>query len=356
MQRKTKIICTLGPSSDSITEITRLAQAGMDIARLNFSHGNYKHHQQLIDNVRKVAKILGKKITIMQDLQGPKIRIGKLADKIDLKRGETIAITHKSAQNAIINPASLKHTGRRHTLTTIPITYPQLAKDLQKNDIIRINDGQIETVVIQKNENRLICKVKEGGIINSGQGLNFPTTTISQPTITPKDKKDLKFGLKNKVDLIALSFVKSAKDIRDLRKLAGKTPIIAKIERHEAIDKLEEIIKEADGIMVARGDLGADIPPEQVPIIQKKIIALANLMGKPVITATQVLYSMVKNPTPTRAEISDAANAIFDNTDAILLSNETSVGKYPFKATKILAKVIIAVEREITRHFGNEKN
>ncbi|MBI2634351.1 pyruvate kinase [Candidatus Peregrinibacteria bacterium] len=331
MLRKTKIICTLGPASDSLTEITRLIQAGMDIARLNMSHGSYKHHAKMIKNIRAAEKNLHKKIPILLDLQGPKIRIGKLKNPINIKHGEIIALGN-SAKNSI------------------PVTYPRLTKYLKKNDLIRINDGQLEVKVLKKSDHKLVCKVLTGGTINYGNGLNFPTNTISQNTITSKDKKDLKFGLKQKVNIIALSFVKEAKDIKNLRKLAPKTPIIAKIERHEAIKNLESIIKESDGVMVARGDLGADIPPEQVPIIQKKIITLANLINKPVITATQVMYSMIQNPTPTRAEVSDAANAVFDHSDAILLSNETSVGKYPFKAAKILKKIIIAAENSTADH------
>lgn len=333
-KKQTKIICTLGPSSDSVTEITKLAEAGMDIARLNMSHGSYKHHEMMIKNIREVSHTRGKKIDILVDLQGPKIRIEKLPEPITIKKGEKINLS----------------TDKKYG---IPVTHKHLLKDMKKGDRIRIDDGTMEVLVTAKTKTHLICKVVIGGTITSGRGLNFPTTTISQPAITEKDKQDLKFALKHKPDFIALSFVKSAKDIKDLRKLMPKpVPIIAKIERHEALDHLEEIINESDGVMVARGDLGADLPPEQVPIIQKKILTLADILGKPTITATQVLYSMIENPTPTRAEISDAANAIFDNTDAIMLSNETSVGKYPFRAARVLKKVAIAVEKEMKKHFS----
>lgn len=321
-KRQTKIICTLGPSSDSITEITKLHQAGMDIARLNMSHGSVEQHIRILTNTRKVSK----KIRILQDLQGPKIR---LAQDYELKRGQ---------------------------IFSLKTNYKNLYKDLKVKDSVLINDGMYEAEVVKKSPKEIICKARNTASVKKGNGLNFPDSNISQAPITAKDKKDLKFGLAQKVDMVALSFVKSAKDIKALRKLAPKMPIIAKIERHEAIEHLEEIIREADGIMVARGDLGADIPPERVPIIQKKIIHLANLLEKPVITATQVLMSMVENPTPTRAEISDAANAVFDNTDAIMLSNETAVGKYPFKAARILAKVISATEKEISRHFSDQSS
>ncbi len=335
--KNTKIVCTLGPSSNSVTEITELIQAGMNVARLNFSHGDYKSHQSLIKNIHISEKGTGKRIGILQDLQGPKIRINKMEEEIILKKGQTFTLTSKNI------------TG---TKNIIPIRYPRLTKDVKKNDIILIHDGVVEVKVLRKNKDGLLCKTRTGGKIKEGYGVNFPTSTLKTATITPKDKKDLKFGLKHKVDFVALSFVKSEKDIRDLRKLIGKhsPKIIAKIERHEAVKNLKKIIKEADGVMVARGDLGTDIPAEQVPIVQKRIISLANKYGKPVITATQVLLSMVENPIPTRAEISDAANAVFDHTDAIMLSNESAVGKYPTKATRTLTKVASTVEKDLQEH------
>jgi len=331
--RRTKIICTLGPSSDSVTEITRLVQAGMDIARLNFSHGTYENHLQIIRNLREVEKLADKKIDILQDLQGPKIRIGLLKNNIPVKRGDHITFTVKPPHS-------------------IPVQYRGLTKDVKVGHPILIDDGTIELKAEKVTPAKIVCKVIVGGTIKSHKGLNLPNSKITATTITAKDKRDLAFGLKHGIDFVALSFVKDARDMQNLRKLLGRHQIrtIAKIERTEAIENLEEIIKASNGVMVARGDLGVEMPPEQVPIIQKRIIALANKYGKFVITATQMLASMVDNPFATRAEISDAANAIFDRTSALMLSNETSVGKYPFKAAATLRKVAMTIEQEIDKH------
>lgn len=342
--KKTKIVCTLGPSSDSVPELLGLVHAGMNVGRLNFSHGTYEHHTKIINNLRKVEKKTGIRIGILQDLQGPKIRIGEMPKKgIEVKNNKIFRLTI----DKIIGKSD-------ETEIVIPIKYKNIAKDVKKGDIILINDGLIEVKVEKKYKKDLICRAKSGGIIKSGNGVNIPTASISVPTITSKDKKDLQFGLKHNVDFIALSFVKNKKDIEELRKLIKKekkhTKIIAKIERHEAVKNLKEIVRAADGIMVARGDLGVDIPPEQVPIVQKRIIALCNKYAKPVITATQVLQSMVKNPRATRAEISDAANSIFDHTDAIMLSNESAIGSYPVRAVTTLTRVAAAVEKELQKH------
>jgi pyruvate kinase len=335
--KNTKVVCTLGPSSDSVSEIVALINAGMNVARLNFSHGSHPSHKKIIDNVHKAEKITGKTIGILQDLQGPKIRIGEMPEEgILVKKGEEFLLT----------PQKVK--GKKGI---IPITYNNLTKDVKKGHTILIDDGLIEVTAIKKNPKGIICKVKFGGMIKTRKGVNFPDSNVSVPTITAKDKKDLKFGQKMKVDFVALSFVKSKKDLIDLRKLMKTTtPIIAKVERHEAVKNLKEIIKASDGVMVARGDLGSDLAPEQVPIVQKRMIALSNKYGKPVILATQVLQSMVENSSPTRAEISDAANAVYDQTDAIMLSNESAVGKYPAKAARTLTKVAIAVEKELQKH------
>jgi len=344
LQKNTKVVCTLGPSSDSVNELLALIKAGMNVARLNFSHGTYEHHLKLINNIHKAESLMKTRIGILQDLQGPKIRIGKMPeDGIHIKKDEVFTITIKDI------------TGERtKNKIIIPLTYKNVCKDVKTNATVLINDGLLEAIVIKKKKDELILKAKTSGIIKHGNGINFPNSTISAKTITEKDLKDLEFGLKNNVDFVALSFVKSKKDIEELRTLIQKkgknTPIIAKIERHEAISHLKEIIKSADGVMVARGDLGTDIPPEHVPLVQKRIINIANKYGKPVITATQVLQSMVKNPIPTRAEISDAANAVFDHTDAIMLSNETAVGKYPSRAALVLTKVAHSVEQEMQKH------
>ena len=342
--KNTKIVCTLGPSSDSVSEIVALINAGMNVARLNFSHGTHPDHKKIINNVHKAEKITGKTIGILQDLQGPKIRIGEMPEEgIEVKKGEEFLLT----------PKKVKGQMQQHLYPTkvIPITYNSLTKDIKLGHTILIDDGMIEVKTIRKTPKGIICKVKFGGLIRNRKGVNFPDSNVSVPTITAKDKQDLKFGQKLKVDFVALSFVKSKKDITDLRKLMKtNTPIIAKVERHEAVKNLKDIIKTADGVMVARGDLGSDLQPEQVPIVQKRMIALANKYGKPVILATQVLQSMVENSSPTRAEISDAANAVYDHTDAIMLSNESAVGKYPAKAARTLTKVAIAVEKELQTH------
>ncbi len=343
-EKKTKIVCTLGPSSDSVTEIEALVKAGMNVARLNFSHGTYKHHKRMINNIRKVEKKTGKMIGIMQDLQGPKIRIGDMPEKgIKIKKGQTVILTIKNIEG---------HEEKDKII--LPIQYKQIVKDVKKGDSIMIDDGLLEIKVEKVSKTELRTKVKVGGIVKSHKGVNVPTATISAKSITKKDREDLKWGLAHKVDYVALSFVKSKKDIHSLRNLIKKegknTKIIAKIERHEAVENLKEIVLAADGIMVARGDLGIEIPAEKVPIVQKRMIKLANKYSKPVITATQVLQSMVENAIATRAEISDAANSIFDHTDAIMLSNESAVGKYPVKAATTLKKVALTVEKELQKH------
>ncbi|MBI5753976.1 pyruvate kinase [Candidatus Peregrinibacteria bacterium] len=344
--KNTKVVCTLGPASNSVTEITKLVQAGMNVARLNFSHGDYKSHQELIKNIHIVEKNTGKRIGILQDLQGPKIRLGDLpAEGVILKKGDTFILTsNKSA------PSS-----------HLPIQFKPFTSGLKKNDMILFNDGLVENEVLQIiDKENVKCLVKCGGLVRAHAGVHLPGITQNIETITAKDKQDLVFGLKNNVDYVALSFVKSAQDIKNLRKLIQKqkksTKIIAKIELKLAVNNLEEIIKTVDGAMVARGDLGIDIPAEQVPIVQKRIIALCNKYAKPVITATEVLLSMVTNPRATRAEISDAANAVYDRTDAIMLSNESAVGKFPSQATATLSRVAGTVEKELRKYSELENN
>jgi len=325
--KKTKIVCTLGPATESTTKIIELIEAGMNIARLNFSHSSYEQHKKIINNIHRAEEKTGKRVGILQDLQGPKIRVGTLEEQ-KLKKNQDISF---------------------------PLNNPQILKNLKIQDRVLVNDGLLELVITKVNKTTVSCKTINSGTIKKGNGVHFPDSKIEIATITAKDKKDLQFGLKNNVDFIALSFVKSDKDIKELRNLitkfgGAKTQIISKIERHEAVKSLKSIIKASDGVMVARGDLGVDIPAEEVPIVQKRIIALANKYAKPVITATQVLQSMVKNPRPTRAEISDAANAVFDHTDAIMLSNETAVGKYPIMAAFTLNQVATSIEQELEKH------
>jgi len=332
--QNTKFVCTLGPASESPDILEKMMKAGMDVARLNFSHGSYSNHAMLIKRIRAAAKKVGVPLAIMQDLQGPKIRVGKINDT-KVKKGNEIILT--------CGPKSKNK---------IPVQYKDLYKDVKKGSLLLIDDGLIELKVVRKSKKDIYCKVLNTGIIKANKGINVPNGSISTSPITAKDKKDLKFGLTQDIDYVALSFVKEAKDIYNLRKLIGNKPvkIVAKIERREAVDNLEEIIEASDALMVARGDLAMEIGPEKVPIVQKKMIHLCNLAGKPVVTATQMLASMVKNPTPTRAEVSDCANAIFDHSDAIMLSNETAVGAYPIRAISVFAKVATNVERELKKN------
>jgi pyruvate kinase len=336
--QNTKFVCTLGPASESPAMLEKLIKAGMDCARLNFSHGSYENHAKLIKNVRNAAKKIGVPLAIMQDLQGPKIRMGNIPDEgIKIKRNETIILTCGK-------PSDKK----------IPVQYKDLYKEVKKGHLLLVDDGLIELRAIKILGKDIYCKVLNSGIIKKNKGINVPDASIKINPITAKDKKDLTFGLKHDIDYVALSFVRDSKNIEDLRKIIKKSgknvKIIAKIERKEAVLNLEKIIEAADGMMVARGDLAMEVGPEKVPIIQKKMIRLSNLAGKPVITATQMLQSMVDNPQPTRAEVSDTANAIFDHTDAIMLSNESATGKYPVRAVQIFAKVAEAVESELKKN------
>lgn len=336
--QNTKFVCTLGPASEDMKTLEKMVYAGMDCARLNFSHGSYENHAKLIKNVRKVSKKTGAPIAVMQDLQGPKIRIGNIDEKgIKIKKNEKITLT-----------CGIKKENK------IPVQYKRLYKEVEKNDIVLIDDGMIELKIKELKGKDIICSALNSGIIKKNKGINVPGKEISANPITAKDKKDLEFGLKHKIDYVALSFVSEAKDIHNLRKIINKhtkeVKIIAKIERGAAIKNLEEIIEVSDALMIARGDLALEVGPENVPIIQKRMIRLCNLAGKPVITATQMLQSMVTKPQPTRAEVSDIANAIFDHSDAIMLSNETAVGNYPVRAVRVFAKVAQKVENVLKKH------
>lgn len=339
MDNRTKIICTIGPASQEKSVLHKMISAGLDCVRLNFSHGTYSQFSQIIRNVREISKEQGREIGIIQDLQGPKIRVGEVpAEGIEVKKGETVILSVNQEKN------------------TIPVQYRLLAHDVKPGDTLLIDDGLIELHILRINSHKtaITCEVKVGGTIKSHKGINAPTASISAAPLTPKDRRDLHFGITHGVDYVALSFVKEAKNIFELRRILKQAKshakIIAKIERHEAIANMEEIIKAADAVMVARGDLGVEIAAEQVPLHQKKIIHFSNLHGKPVIVATQMLNSMVENPRATRAEISDAATAIFDHADAFMLSNETAVGKYPVEATRTLQKVASAVEKDLKVH------
>jgi len=347
--KKTKIICTLGPKSDSKTEIKRLVQAGMDIGRLNFSHGNYEHHAKMIHSIRKVSKELKKEIPIIVDLQGPKIRLGKISDRgLTIKRGQIIVLTTHNAN-------------RKSQIIKIPIQYNSLPSEIKTGESILIDDGLIELLVLSKNKTDIKCKVIIGGKISSNKGINVPDTNLKKiSTITNKDKEDLKFVLKFHPEYVALSFTKNAQDIADLKKFIEKElmltynaqqikkklpKIIAKIECQQGVNHLEEITEVADELMVARGDLAVEVGDEKVPILQQKIINLSHKYGKTAIVATQMLSSMVNNPRPTRAEVSDIATAVFENADKIMLSNESSVGKFAVKAVQIMTRTIKEVEK-----------
>ncbi|MDD5361557.1 MAG: pyruvate kinase [Ignavibacteria bacterium] len=335
MINKTKVICTIGPASSDRKVITELILKGMDAARLNFSHGDYTAHLKNIKTIREVSKSLNNNIPIIQDLQGPKIRAGKLLNgKILLREGMTVRISSKSI------------IGNDEVFST---TYKDFVTDVNVNENILMDDGLFRLTVISKNMDSVICKVIKGGILKEHKGINLPNTKLSLPSLTIKDKKDLKFGLKSGVDAVALSFVRKADDIINLRKELMKhkkdLPIISKIERPEAVNNIDEIIDASDIIMIARGDMGVEISPEDVPIIQKQIIRKCNSKMKPVITATQMLESMINNRIPTRAEAADVANAILDGSDCVMLSAETSVGVDPVNVVDTMEKIILKAEQ-----------
>lgn len=326
----------------------QLIKAGMDAARLNFSHGTHNEHLNYIQNIRKAREITGKNIAIIQDLQGPKIRIGKLnTEPIVIKKNEKIIITTDTDF----------YSDTRSELK-IPTTYLNLPRDVKKGDRILIDDGKIELRVVNVKGSNITCKVVDGGELYSNKGINLPGVAVSSPSLTEKDKSDLDFGIKHGIDYCALSFVRSIDDIEELKKYLSQNskahiPVIAKIEKPEALNRLDDIIKIADCVIVARGDLGVEISLEEVPLIQKEIIRKCNELGKPVIVATQMLESMINNPRPTRAEVSDVANAVLDGADAIMLSGETSVGKFPIDAVKMMDKIAKSVEKKHSHNFSS---
>jgi len=363
--RRTKIVCTIGPATSSEGAIRRLARAGMDVARLNFSYGSHEAHAEAISRVRAVAKELGRPIGILQDLSGPKLRVGELpGGAVELHAGAEVVLS----------------TARRPSASHLPLPVPELPRAVTAGDRLLLADGRIELRVLKTSRTEVRCQVRVGGVLKSHQGLNVPGVSLPIATVTAKDLADLKFGLEQEVDWVAMSFVREANDLAPLRRAigradrgrpstvargdpersrtgrpptAGQTPfglpvrapgVMAKIEKHEAVDRLDEIIAAADGIMVARGDLGVELPLARVPLLQKDIIARCNRAAKPVVTATQMLETMVENPRPTRAEVSDVANAVFDGTDAVMLSGETAVGRFPQEAVRVMADVVSRAE------------
>jgi pyruvate kinase len=336
---RTKIVATIGPASSSPEIIRQMVQAGMHVARLNFSHGSYDDHARTVAMLRAVQKEMDSPITLLQDLQGPKIRVGQLPDgQIELVVGETLRLVPEAEFDG--------QSG------VIPIDYPHLAQDARVGEQVLLDDGLFELKVVEVKDTGVLCQVIEGGVLKSRKGVNFPGLILQLPSVTDKDERDLEFGLAQGIDWVSLSFVRRAEDIIVLKDLLARkgyadVPVIAKIEKPQAIDNLEQIIAVSDGVMVARGDLGVEMSPERVPMLQKRIIRLCNLRGIPAITATQMLDSMIHNPRPTRAEASDVANAIIDGTDAIMLSGESAVGQYPVKSVRMLAKIAEDVEKEV---------
>jgi pyruvate kinase len=335
---RTKIVATIGPASDSPDMMRKLLLAGMNVARLNFSHGHYEDHAERIKRLRAVAGELDLPLMLLQDLQGPKIRVGDLpAEGILLTAGESLTLVPIADYTSQPN--------------TVGIDYPHVAEEAEPGTQVLLDDGLLELCVEKIDGNAVECKVIEGGWLKSHKGVNFPTLNLRLPSMTEKDQRDLDFGIEQDVDIISLSFVRKPEDIQNLKALLKEKgvsiPVLAKLEKPQAIANLEAIVDECDAIMVARGDLGVEMSPEKVPLIQKQIIHLCNQKGIPVITATQMLDSMIHNPRPTRAEASDVANAIIDGTDAVMLSGESAVGDYPVEAVKMLARIATEVEPSI---------
>jgi len=335
---KTKIVCTIGPASNSYEKIEKLIQRGMDVARLNFSHGSHEEHHQVIENIRWASLKTNESVAILQDLGGSKIRIGKIEkESIFLKENSSFILTNREVP------------GDEHEVS---VTFPSLPQKVKKGDCIFLADGTLELKVKELTPTDIICRIVRGGKLTSHKGINIPNISMDISSLTEKDYQDILFGIKNRVDFIGLSFIRNAEDILRVKKIlkengAEDISLIAKIEKKEAIDNLKEIIEVSDGIMIARGDLGVEIPLENVPLVQKDIIKRCNFVGKPVITATQMLMSMVNVPRPTRAEVTDVANAILDGTDAVMLSEETAVGNYPLEAVETMNKIALRTEKAI---------
>jgi len=334
LSRRTKIVCTIGPSCNSIPVVTDLLKTGLDVARINFSHGTYSEHAKVIKMIRRVAKQLDLPVAIMQDLPGPKDRTGKV------KKGE---VTLKAGNNFVLTTRQVLGDERQ-----VSVDLPDLPKHVKLGDTVFLSDGNIKLEITSISTTDMRCKVITGGKLGDNKGVNVPGANYGNISITEDDWRHLAFGVEHKVDFVAVSFIKTAEDIvkvrHFLREQGSTSMLIAKIERREALDNLDEILEEADGVMVARGDLGIDIPIQKVPIAQKKIIQKCNRLGKPVIVATQMLESMVDAPRPTRAEVTDVANAIFDGADAVMLSEETAIGQYPVEAVSMMAQVALEAE------------
>ncbi|GAA3864262.1 pyruvate kinase [Saccharothrix violaceirubra] len=337
MSRRAKIVCTLGPATATEDKVNELVAAGMDVARMNFSHGSHADHKQVYDLVRAAADRTGRAVGILADLQGPKIRLGRFAHgPVEWRTGDIVRVTVEDVQG---------------THDRVSTTYKQLANDAKVGDRLLVDDGKVGLVVTAIEGPDVVCEVTEGGPVSNNKGLSLPNMDISVPALSDKDIEDLEFALHLGVDFIALSFVRSPADIDLVHQIMdrvgrGRRPVIAKIEKPEAVDNLEAIVLAFDGVMVARGDLGVELPLEHVPLVQKRAIQIARENAKPVIVATQMLDSMISNSRPTRAETSDVANAVLDGADALMLSGETSVGRYAIESVKVMGRIIEAVETE----------
>jgi pyruvate kinase len=332
--KKTKIVCTIGPATETEEKLTALLKAGMNVMRLNFSHGDFKEHQGRVDNLKKAVEKTGIPAAVLQDLGGPKIRIGMFkTDSVMLKEGAKFTLTTDKVEG---------------DETKVSVNYPNFAKEVKKGHIVFLHDGRKKLEVLEVKGSNVICKILVGGEIKGKRGVNLPDSDLTISSLTDKDRTDLEFGIKNKVDFIALSFVRRPSDIIELRDILNakksKAKIIAKIETPQSLACIDQILELVDGVMVARGDLAIEIPAEKVPAAQKMLIRKCNERGIPVITATQMLESMIKAPVPTRAEVSDVANAILDGTDAIMLSEETTLGDFPVHAVELMTKVAAQVE------------
>ncbi|MDH2389992.1 pyruvate kinase [Streptomyces sp. HNM0663] len=335
--RRAKIVCTLGPATDTYDQIKALVEAGMDVARLNLSHGVHADHEERYRHVRKAAEEAGRSVGVLADLQGPKIRLGRFREgPVLLERGDEFTITVEETE------------GDRHGCGT---TYAGLAADVTRGERILVDDGKVALDVVEVDGPRVRTVVVEGGMVSDHKGLNLPGVAVSVPALSDKDIEDLRWALRTGVDVVALSFVRSGRDVEDVHRIMAeegrRLPVIAKVEKPQAVEDIDGIVAAFDGIMVARGDLGVELPLEQVPMVQKRAVKLAKRNAKPVIVATQMLDSMIDSSRPTRAEASDVANAVIDGTDAVMLSGETSVGKYPVETVRTMGRIVAAAEEDI---------
>ena len=336
--RKTKIVCTLGPATNDVEIMKQLIQNGMDAARINFSHGTYETHAETIAKLKQAREELNAPIPLILDTKGPEIRVKTFKeDKVRLEEDATFTLTTREVEGDV---------------NIVSVTYADLPKDVHRGSRILIDDGLIELKVEDITETDVVCKVVNGGVVKSRKGVNLPGVEVNLPSLMEKDIEDLKFGVENGFDIVAASFIRSAEDVLKIRRVleengGGQMHIISKIENQQGVENIDKILEASDGIMVARGDLGVEIPPEEVPLVQKILIAKANRIGKPVITATQMLESMVHSPRPTRAEANDVANAIFDGSDAIMLSGETAAGAYPLEAVATMARIALKAESAV---------